>query len=395
MIKDSKVHIHFLLNKIQIFLLYNSYLKNFTYIRFIIKMLLSYNFFVFYLQTSLAFFVRDIFSKDLCIEKEQDYKIIADYKKVTPIVIENCLQITTFLLVFDVYYLIFGSDYGVINYIIYTIIGFPVLMALFFKLAQIRNFNYEDSRNTLMAKSDISTQSFYFSLYVEPEKFNNVLRIWLAITWMFLAISETVINCYIYLIFLGLMMKYGNFKKNIVLDEYFNKVLNYMNNYSYILDNVANICNKFIPRILVSKCSEWYYSSNSKSNTLSSEELYKKDKLYSVNNKQFEKTKLNSTSSNLDDIPEEDEGITSSKELKQNSNIDNSLDSENEISISEEINNDNLDLTLNSEEDKSLNNEDDTNLNNVVDETLTTEEEIDITDINIETDLNNLNIKVE
>ena len=335
-------------------------------------MLLSYNFFVFYLQTSLSFFVRDIFFKDLCIKKEHDLKIIADYKKVTPIVFENCLQITTCLLGFDIYYLIFGCDYGIINYLVYSIIGFPVLMALFFKLAQIRNFNYEDSRNALMTKSDISTQSFYFSLYVEPIKFNNVLKIWLAITWMFLAISEYVINCYIYLIFVGLMMKYGNFKRNIVLDEYFNKVLNYMNNYSYILDTVTNTCSKFIPQSIISKCSEWYYSSKSKNNTLSDvfskkDELSAKDKLYSVNNKQFEKPKLNSTSSNLDNIPEEDEVITSSIELEQNSK-DNSL---NEISISNEINNDNQD------------------------EILTNEEEIDITDINIYTDLNNLDIKVE
>ena len=69
------------------------------------------------------------------------------------------------------------GGFGFTTYLIYTIIGFPVFIALFIKISEIRNFDYLESKKSLESKSDITTKSFYFSLYIEPNQFTSILNI--------------------------------------------------------------------------------------------------------------------------------------------------------------------------------------------------------------------------
>ena len=175
-------------------------------------MFISYNFSVFYILTSVGFFVRDIFFKDLCLKPEEDSKIIRDYKKSSKVVFNNFITINSVLLCFDMYYLIIGGVYGFIRTLVYLVIGFPIYVAIYILITRYKENSLYLSSVDLRVKDNVTLNTPFLILYFDPKLFVSILKIWTPFVLCLLAINEYVLNWYVSLIFQYLIFYNSNLR---------------------------------------------------------------------------------------------------------------------------------------------------------------------------------------
>ena len=220
-------------------------------------MFISYNFSVFYILTSLGFFVRDIFFKDFCITPESDNKLIQDYKKVSKVVLTNFITINKVLLFFDIYYLIIGGYYNFIRTLVYSVIGFPIYLAIYLLITRYKENSLYLSSGELRIKDGVTLYTPFMLLYFEPKVFVSILKILVPLVFCLLGINEYIINWYVALTFQYLVFYHSNIRlpKSRLFDKFVEIIELYSDSYLYYIECVYQystcICNNKIVKTIV------------------------------------------------------------------------------------------------------------------------------------------------
>ena len=178
-------------------------------------MLISLNFFVFYSLTSIFIFLKDIYvktknesEKDLNVNKNNKI-IISDYKKAAPLVLTNMRHVLKYMVAFDLYFTMFGSNYNVFISLLNIILGFPVFIGLYILVSDYYQFDMNVSRHNLKTKNEITISSPFMLLYQEEMVFIKVLRTWLVMVCLTLAMNEYVLVVH-FCLFLAVLLLTGN-----------------------------------------------------------------------------------------------------------------------------------------------------------------------------------------
>ena len=215
-------------------------------------MLLSYNFLVYYSLTSALFLIKDIFLKGHCNTEYSDEIIIANYKKAFPIVFRNALFVLKILAIYDLYLIIFGCDYSILWTTIYLWLGYYMCLFSYNVISDLNHFTLDESRNNLMEKDGVTVRSPFFILYVDPIKFESVLKPLAILSW-FMLINEYVVMYYIFATYWMLVLDVSNTNCKPLLDiketlEIYKTGIYSLNN-SKIVKRVVNLTNNVLNRM--------------------------------------------------------------------------------------------------------------------------------------------------
>ena len=188
-------------------------------------MLISLNFLVFYSLTSIFSFLKDIYvktknesEKDLNVNKNNKI-IISDYKKVAPLVLTNMRHVLKYMVAFDLYFTMFGSNYNVFMSLLNIILGFPVFIGLYILVSDYYQFDMNVSRHNLKTKNEITISSPFLLLYQEEMVFLKLLRTWLLMVCLTIAMNEYVLVVH-FCLFLSVLLLTGNDISIIDTDSY-------------------------------------------------------------------------------------------------------------------------------------------------------------------------------
>ena len=140
-------------------------------------LLISYNFAYFFLVFSASIFIKDIFIKSICNIEYENKNIIRDLTKAFPLVYANFMSIMKILMIIDVSFLIFESDYRILASLFYLPIGLA-FTKLFNVVSGSQSIDYKTSCNEIKNKLEITTTNPCFVLLFDENliyRFRNLI----------------------------------------------------------------------------------------------------------------------------------------------------------------------------------------------------------------------------
>lgn len=135
-------------------------------------MFVSFTFAYLFTIISLGCFVKDIFLKDICKKSYQNSVIIDDLSKAFYIVSPNFEKICKALVFLDIYFFVFGSNYGLLSSIIYLVFGVPFMFIVNSILA-LNTVPYSQSIEHYMKDGQITYRNPMLCLYCDSALVNN------------------------------------------------------------------------------------------------------------------------------------------------------------------------------------------------------------------------------
>jgi hypothetical protein len=364
-------------------------------------MFVSFTFAYLYSVLSLGCFVKDIFAKDICKHSYQNTIIINDLTRSFSLVSTNFEKLCKALIFIDIYFFVFGSNYGLLSSIIYLVFGLPIM----FIINSIMTFNtvsYSQSVKHYLEDTKIKYRNPLLCLYCDSALVNNFCYV-LYLQAFFFGRNEYLMILFVLIpMFLAVItsinIDFSRINEEYDLDNFFEnkKVKQIMVNFLFCEQYAIRFFNKANSAVMFLKRLTGLNSARVQPrNELGNINTY--DTIPEINNKTNEEIKtILKTNSFLDEL-NDPSGVNNNIEAQMDKNQENLINTENSDTTPLELNDadnendtDNTNENDNTSENDNINiieNDNTTENDNTSNITSLVEEVVENVSINLESQL--------